>query len=200
MAEITAADVQKLREKSGLGMMACKKYLTEAGGDLAKAEDLIRKSGVKASVTERAATEGAIFTYVHKTTGKLGVMVEIGCNTDFVARGEDFQKLGADIAVHIAGMFPPPVAVRREEVPAELVAKETEIAKAQVPPGKPETVVAKIIEGKMNTFYAEKVLLEQPFVKDATGKVKIQDLVNELIKKTNENIVVRRFARFEVGK
>jgi elongation factor Ts len=197
---ITAADIQKLREETGLGMMECKKYLTEAGGDMGKAKEAIRKAGVKASVTQRAASEGYVFTYIHKTTGKLGVMVEIDCNTDFVAKGEDFQRLGNDIALHIAGINPAPIAVKREDVPADLVAKEREIAAAQVPPGKPANVVEKIIEGKLNTFFAERVLLEQPFVKDPTGKTKIQDLVNDLIKKTNENIVVARFARFEVGK
>lgn len=197
MAAVTTADIQKLREKTGLGMMDCKKYLTEAAGDMAKAEENIRKAGIKSSVTQRAATEGQVFFYRHHN-GKLAVMVELDCNTDFVARGEDFQKLGNDLAVHVAGNPIIPLAVRREDIPAEVVEKEKEIAKAQVPPGKPENIVAKIVEGKLNSFYAERALLEQPFVKDPTRK--IQDLVNDLIKKTNENIVISRFARFEVGK
>jgi elongation factor Ts len=200
MAAITAADIAKLREETGLGMMECKKYLTAAGGDLAKAKEDIRKAGVKASVTERAASEGYIFFYSHKTTGKLGVMVELRCNTDFAAKSDDFQRLGNDIALHIAGVSPAPLAVRREDIPAELVAKEKEIAAAQVPPGKPANIVEKIVEGKLNTFFAERVLLEQPFVKDPAGKTKVQDLVNDLIKKTGENVQIARFARFEVGK
>lgn len=199
---VTAADIQKLREKSGLGMMECKKFLTEAGGDMAKAEDLIRKAKPKQSLTERAASEGAIFTYIHKTTGKLGVMLELNCNTDFVARGDDFQRLGNDLALHIAGVSPSPIAVKREDVPADLVAKEKEIAAAQVPPGKPANIVEKIVEGKLNTFFADNVLLEQLFVRaDEAGKQpKIQELVDAVIKKTGENIVVKRFVRFDVGK
>jgi elongation factor Ts len=197
MAEVTPAVIQKLREKSGLGMMECKKYLVEAGGDFDKAYEAIRKSGVKESVTQRAAKEGWIGSYIHHN-GKVGVIVEVNCNTDFVAKGEAFQGLIRDLALHIAASPVPPVAVKREDVCADLVAKEKEIAKAQVPPGKPPPVIEKIIDGKMNTWFAERVLLEQPFVKDPTRKV--SDLVNDMIKKTGENIVVARFARFDVGK
>jgi elongation factor Ts len=197
VAEISAKMVQELREKSGAGMMDCKKALTEAGGDFAKAEEVLRKKGLSAAAkkTGRAATEGAVASYIHMG-GKIGVLVEVNCETDFVARTEGFQALVKDLAMQIAAAAP--LYVRREEVPVDLVAKELEIAKAQMrEQKKPEAILEKIAQGKLEKFYSEICLLEQPFVKD--DKKKIQDVVTEAVAKIGENIQVRRFARFVLG-
>ncbi|BDG03856.1 translation elongation factor Ts [Anaeromyxobacter oryzae] len=197
MAEISAKMVSELREKTGAGMMDCKKALTEAGGDPAKAEEVLRKKGLSAAAkkTGRAATEGAVASYIHMG-GKIGVLVEVNCETDFVARTEGFQALVKDIAMQIAAAAP--LYVRREEVPPELVSKELEIAKAQMrEQKKPEAILEKIAQGKLEKFYSEVCLLEQLFVKD--DKKKIQDVVTEAVAKIGENIQVRRFARFVLG-
>jgi elongation factor Ts len=197
VAEISAKVVAELREKTGAGMMDCKKALTEAGGDLAKAEDVLRKKGLSAAAkkTGRAATEGAVSSYIHMG-GKIGVLVEVNCETDFVARTEGFQTLVKDLAMHVAAAAPQ--YVRREEVPAEVVAKEMEIAKEQMrAQKKPEAMLEKIAAGKLEKFYSEVCFLEQPFVKD--DKKKIQDVVTEAVAKIGENIQVRRFARFVLG-
>jgi elongation factor Ts len=197
VAEISAKVVAELREKTGAGMMDCKKALTEAGGDLAKAEDVLRKKGLSAAAkkTGRAATEGAVSSYIHMG-GKIGVLLEVNCETDFVARTEGFQTLVKDLAMHVAAAAPQ--YVRREEVPAEVVAKEMEIAKEQMrAQKKPEAMLEKIAAGKLEKFYSEVCFLEQPFVKD--DKKKIQDVVTEAVAKIGENIQVRRFARFVLG-
>jgi elongation factor Ts len=197
VAEISAKMVQELREKTGAGMMDCKKALTEAGGDFTKAEEVLRKKGLSAAAkkTGRAATEGAVTSYIHMG-GKIGVLVEVNCETDFVARTDGFQGLVKDIAMQIAAAAPQ--YVRREEVPAEVVAKELEIAKAQMrDQKKPEAILEKIAAGKLEKFYSEICLLEQPFVKD--DKKKIQDVVTEAVAKIGENIQIRRFARFVLG-
>ena len=197
MAEISAQLVKELREKTGAGMMDCKKALAEAGGDFAKAEDLLRKKGLAAAAkkSSRAATEGAVASYIHMG-GKIGVLVEVNCETDFVARTEGFQSLVKDLAMQIAAAAP--IWVRREEVPAEVVAKELEIAKAQMrDQKKPEAILEKIATGKLEKFYETICLLEQPFVKD--DKKKIQEVLTEAVAKIGENIQVRRFARFVLG-
>jgi elongation factor Ts len=197
VAEITAKMVQELREKTGAGMMDCKKALTEVGGDFAKAEDFLRKKGLSAAAkkSSRAATEGAVASYIHMG-GKIGVLVEINCETDFVARGEAFQTLVKDIAMHIAAASP--ICVRREEVSADLVARELEIARGQArEQKKPEAIIEKIATGKIEKYYSEVCLLEQPFVKD--DKKKIQDVITEAVAKIGENIQVRRFARYVLG-
>ncbi|HET9551592.1 MAG TPA: translation elongation factor Ts [Anaeromyxobacteraceae bacterium] len=197
MAEITAKLVQELREKSGAGMMDCKKMLTEAGGDLAKAEELLRKKGLTkaAGKAGRAATEGAVASYIHMG-GKIGVLIEVNCETDFAARNEAFQALVKDLAMHVAAAAPQ--VVRREEVPADQIAKEIEIVKAQLrEQKKPEAMLEKIATGKLEKYYSEICLLEQPFVKD--DKKKVQDIVTEAVAKIGENIQVRRFARFVLG-
>ena len=197
MAEISAKMVQELREKTGAGMMDCKKTLAEAGGDMAKAEELLRKKGLAqaAKKATRAATEGAVASYIHMG-GKIGVLVEVNCETDFVARTDGFQTLVKDLAMQIAAASP--LYVKREEVPAPVVAKEIEIAKHVArEQKKPEAMLDKIATGKMEKYYAETCLLEQPFVKD--DKKKIQDVLNEAIAKLGENIQVRRFARFVLG-
>jgi len=197
VAEITAALVKELREKSGAGMMDCKKALAEAGGDPAKAEEVLRKKGLSAAAKKatRAASEGAVGSYVHMG-GKIGVLVEVNCETDFAARNEAFQTLVKDVAMQIAASAP--LYVRREEVPAELVAKELEIAKAQArEQKKPEPIIEKIAQGKVDKYYKEICLLEQPFVKD--DKKTVQEVITEQIAKIGENIQVRRFARFVLG-
>jgi len=197
MAEVSAQAVKELREKTGAGMMDCKKVLAEAGGDAAKAEELLRKKGLAAAAkkSSRAATEGAVASYIHMG-GKIGVLVEVNCETDFVARTDGFQSLVKDLAMQIAAAAP--LWVRREEVPPELVAKELEIAKAQMrDQKKPEAILEKIATGKLEKFYEMNCLLEQPFVKD--DKKKIQEVVTDAIAKIGENIQIRRFARFVLG-
>ena len=197
MAEITAKQVQELREKSGAGMMDCKKALTEAGGDLARAEDVLRKKGLSAAAKRagRIASEGAVASYIHMG-GKIGVLVEVNCETDFVGRTEGFQSLVKDIAMQIAAAAP--LYVRRDEVPADLVAKELEIAKHQAREAKkPEPIVEKIAQGKVDKYYKEVCLMDQPFVKD--DKKSMQEVVTEAVARIGENIQVRRFARFVLG-
>lgn len=196
MSAITASVVMELREKTGVGMMDCKKALTDAGGDMGKAVELLRVKGL-ASAQKRAgrtASEGVIGYYIHMD--KIGVMVELNCETDFVARTDDFKALVKDLAMHVAATNP--AYVSRDEVPPDVVEKEKEIFRSQVT-GKPEQVVEKIIEGKLEKFYAEQCLLEQAFVKDPKQKQKVKDLVTDATAKLGENLVVRRFARFEVG-
>ncbi len=195
--EITAKMVQELREKTGAGMMDCKKALAEAGGDMARAEETLRKKGLAAAQKKagRIASEGAVGSYVH-LGGKIGVLVEVNCETDFVARNQAFQALVKDLAMHVAAMAP--LYVRREEVPAELVRKELEIARGQArEQKKPEAIIEKIATGKVEKFYEQSCLMEQPFVKD--DKKKVQDVLNEAVAKMGENIQVRRFARFVCG-
>jgi len=197
VAEITAKMVQELREKTGAGMMDCKKVLTEAGGDFAKAEELLRKKGLAAAArrSARAATEGAVASYIHMG-GKIGVLLEVNCETDFVARTDGFQALVKDLAMQIAAAAP--LCVRREDVPAELIAKEMEIARGQArEQKKPEAIVEKIATGKVEKYFSEVCLLEQAFVKD--DKKKVGDVVTEAVAKIGENIQVRRFARFVLG-
>jgi elongation factor Ts len=199
MATITAKDVAALRARTGAGMMDCKKALEETNGDLEKAVDLLRQRGIAKGEKRagRGASEGLIGSYVH-FNGKLAVLVEVNCETDFVARTEDFQNLVRDLAQHIAGTPTPPIAVSSDQVPADLVARERAIFEAQVAEsGKPEQVRVKMVEGKINKFYEERVLLDQPFVKD--DKVKVGELVKQLSGKTGENIVVRRFVRWDIG-
>jgi elongation factor Ts len=197
VAEITAKMVQELREKTGAGMMDCKKVLTEAGGDAAKAEELLRKKGLSAAAkkSSRAATEGAVASYIHMG-GKIGVLVEVNCETDFVARTDGFQALVKDVAMQIAAANPQ--WVRREEVPPEVVAKEIEIAKAQMrDQKKPEAILEKIATGKLEKYYEQVCLMDQLFVKD--DKKKISEVLTDAIAKIGENIQIRRFARFVLG-
>ncbi len=194
---VSASVVKELREKTGAGMMDCKKALGETGGDLVKAEELLRKKGLSRAQAKatRAATEGAVGSYIHMG-GKIGVLVEVNCETDFVARTDAFQQLVKDISLQIAALNPSWVS--REEVPAEVVAKEIEIAKAQIKDGKkPEAIVEKIAQGKLEKFYEERCLVDQPFVKD--DKKKVGEMLNAAIAQIGENIKVRRFVRFVLG-
>ena len=193
---ITAELVKNLREKTGAGMMECKKALTETSGDLEKAVEVLRKSGIAKAETRagRTASQGRIEAYVHDS--RIGVLVEVNCETDFVARTDDFMRLCKDLAMQVAAANAD--YVRREEVPAERVEKEKEIYAAQLAnEGKPANIIDKILVGKVDKFFSEVCLLEQPFIKD--DKKTIGDLVKETSSKTGENIVVRRFSRFRLG-
>jgi len=197
MAEVTMDMIKKLREKTAAGFMDCKKALEEADGDMEKAVDLLRQKGlaVAAKRAGKATKEGVIAAYIHANK-KLGAMVEVNCETDFVARTEEFQQFAYDIAMHIAAANP--LCVAREDLPEEVINREKEIYIAQAKEsGKPENVIEKIVQGKMEKFYKEVTLLEQPFVKNPD--LTIQDLLNELMSKTGERIQIRRFARFQVG-
>jgi elongation factor Ts len=197
VAEVSANLVKELREKTSAGMMDCKKALSETGGDFAKAEELLRKKGLTRAQNKagRVAAEGAVGSYIH-LGGKIGVLVELNCETDFVARTDAFQQIVKDISMQIAASNP--TWVSRDEVPAAVVAKEVEIAKEQVRDGKkPEAILEKIAQGKIEKFYEQFCLLDQPFVKD--DKKKVADMLNEAIAKIGENIKVRRFARFVLG-
>lgn len=195
--EVSASTVKELREKTGAGMMDCKKALAETGGNMDKAIDYLRQKGLAAAAkkADRTATDGAVAAYVHPG-GKIGVLVEINCETDFVARTNEFQGLLKDIAMQVAAANPR--CVRREEVSSADLDKEIAIYRQQaLESGKPEKVVEKIVEGKIDKFYSEVCLLEQSFIKDPDKKV--QDVVNEAIARLGENIQVRRFARFHLG-
>jgi elongation factor Ts len=195
MSDITAKMVGDLRARTGAGLMDCKKALKEAEGDEAKAIDILRRKGIASASkkAERVASDGLVEAYIHMG-GKVGVLIEVNCETDFVAKTDDFKALVRDIAMHIAATSP--TCVRREDVPAEVIQKEKEIAASQIT-GKPENIVEKIVSGKLEKVYQEIVLLEQPFVKNPDQT--IQDLLKEQIAKLGENIVVNRFARFQIG-
>jgi len=195
--EVTANMVKDLREKSGAGMMDCKKALAETGGEPQKAFDYLRQKGLAAAAkkADRAASDGAVGAYVH-AGGKIGVLVEINCETDFVARTTEFQALLKDVAMQIAAASPR--CVRREEVPVIDLDKEKEIYRQQaLESGKPEKIVDKIVEGKIDKFYSEVCLLEQSFIKDPAKKV--IDVVNDAIARLGENIQIRRFSRYYLG-
>jgi elongation factor Ts len=195
--EISASQVKELRGRTGVGIMDCKAALAEAKGDVAEAEKILRKKGLSKAAKKagRSTGEGVVGSYIH-AGGKIGVLVEVNCETDFVARTEQFQGLVKDIAMHVAASSPRYVS--REEVSEADLEGEKEIYRAQAArEGKPEKIVEKIVEGRMNKFYEEVCLLEQPFVKDPDRKV--QDLVTEMVATLGENIQVSRFARFALG-
>jgi elongation factor Ts len=198
MAEVTAAMVKELREKTGAGMMDCKKALAESQGDFAKAEEYLRKKGIAGAERRagRIAAEGLIGTYVHG--GRLGALVEVNCETDFVARNEDFQRLVKDIAMQIVAANP--LYVRREDIPSEVLEKEREIEREKLrDQKKPEGIWEKIIAGKLEKYYETFCLMDQLWIQDEKQKIKVKDLVTEKAAKIGENISVRRFARFAVG-
>jgi elongation factor Ts len=197
MTAITAEVVRQLREETGAGMMDCKSALVEAAGEMEKARDILRKKGLAAAARKagRTVSEGVVGSYIH-AGAKVGVLVEVNCETDFVAKTPEFQALVKDIALHIAASSP--LYVTKQQVPAEVVEKEKEIARAQAATaGKPPAVLDKIAEGKLKDYYSQFCLLEQPFVKEP--KLSIGQLVQEKIAVIKENIVVRRFARFKLG-
>ena len=197
LAEISPKQVMELRQRTGVGMMECKKALAEANGDLDLAIENLRKRGAAkaASKADRTASDGLVEAYIHPG-GRVGVLVEVNCETDFVARTDDFKALVKGIAMHVAAMGP--LAVRREEISPDLIAHERKIYTEQVKAeGKPEAIVEKIVEGKMNKWFSEVALLDQPYVKD--DKKTVGGLVQEAVAKMGENIQVRRFSKFRLG-
>ena len=197
MATISAALVKELREKTGVGIMDCKQALSESGADVGAAIDFLRKKGLATAKKRagRAATDGIIQSYIHMG-GKIGVLVEINCETDFVAKTDDFREFAKNIAMHIAATNP--VGITPEDVPEDIIQKEKEIYRAQaLETGKPENIVDKIAEGKLKRFYKESCLLEQSYVRDPD--ITVADLINDVIAKIGENITIKRFARYQIG-
>ncbi|MFZ8830661.1 MAG: translation elongation factor Ts [Thermodesulfobacteriaceae bacterium] len=197
MSQISLELIKQLRERTAAGFSDCKKALEEAGGDIEKAIDILRKKGlvIAAKRAGREAREGIVEAYIHANR-KIGVLVEINCETDFVARTDEFREFAHNVAMQIAATNP--ISITREEVPPEVLEREKRIYEEQLrEAGKPENIIPKIVEGKLEKFYKENVLLEQPFIKNP--ELTIQDLLNELMSKTGEKIVIRRFVRFQVG-
>ena len=195
MSDVSPTLVKQLREKTNAGMMDCKKALVEAGGDLEKAEDILRKKGIASASKKasRSVKEGVVASYIH-LQGKVGVLVEVNCETDFVAKNDIFREFVKDLTLHIAAAHP--VYVVRDEVPAAVIEREREIYREQVK-GKPANVVEKIVDGKLEKFYGSVCLLDQAFIKNPDQTIK--DLVSSKIAELGENIVIRRFARYTVG-
>jgi len=196
-ATVTAGMVKELRERTGAGMMDCKKALVETGGDLEAAIDALRKKGLASAAKKagRATSDGLVISYIH-AGGKIGVLLEINCETDFVARTDDFQQLAHDLSLHVAASQPR--FIGRDEVTDDVLEREKRIHREQaLESGKPEQIVERIVEGRMSKFFAENCLLEQPFVKD-TGRT-VEEVLKEAIAKLGENITIARFARFKVG-
>lgn len=197
MTAISATMVKQLREKTGAGIMDCKEALSQSNGDIDNAVDFLRKKGLATAQKRagKAMSEGLIQPYIHMG-GKLGVMVEINCETDFVAKNDDFKEFAKNIAMHIAATNP--VGIASDDVPEEVINKEKEIYRAQaIELGKPENVIDKIVDGKLNKFYKDNCLLNQAYVRDPD--VNISDLLNDLIAKMGENITIKRFVRFQIG-
>jgi elongation factor Ts len=197
MADITAALVKQLREKSGAGMMDCKNALKECAGDIEKASDFLRKKGLATAAKRagRAMSEGVVESYIHMG-GKLGVLVEVNCETDFVAKNDDFKAFAKNVAMHIAATNP--VGLTEEDVSAEVVEREKEVYRGQaLELGKPEKMIEKIVDGKMKKFFKENCLLNQAYVRNP--ELTIADLINELIAKIGENITIKRFVRYQIG-
>lgn len=197
MSTISAATVKQLREKTGAGMMDCKQALTECDGDMDKAVDFLRKKGLATAAkrSDRAMSEGVIESYIH-LGGKIGVMVEVNCETDFVAKNDEFKEFSKNIAMHIAATNP--LGVKQEDIPEEIINREKEVYKGQaLEMGKPEKMIDKIVEGKLSKFLKESCLMNQAYVRDP--EVTVADLLNELIAKMGENITINRFVRFQIG-
>ncbi len=195
--EISAALVKELREKTGVGVMDCKKALKETDGDINKAVDYLRKKGIATAKKRggRATSEGQVQSYIH-AGGKIGVLVEVNCETDFTGKTEDFTDFVKNVAMQIAATNP--ISIDREGIPPEILSKEREIYATQArDSGKPDKIIEKIVEGKMSKFYGEACLLEQAYVKNPD--ITVQDLLHEMMAKTGENIAVRRFVRFQLG-
>ena len=200
MAEITAAMVKDLRERTAAGMADCKKALVETQGDVEKAVDFLRKKGLAAAAKKagRIASEGLIGSYIHN--GRVGVLLEINCETDFVARGDDFKAFVKDVAMHIAGHSPAPLYVSAEEIPGDFEAKEREVLAAKaVEQGKKPEMVARIVDGQIAKWKKDVCLLDQVWIRDPDGKKTVGQLLTELIAKIGENMKIRRFARWELG-
>lgn len=194
---VSTSQIKELREKTGVGIMDCKTALKECDGDINKAIDYLRKKGIATAKkrSSRTTSQGQVMSYIH-AGGKIGVLVEVNCETDFTGKNEGFASFVKDLAIQIAATSP--VAIDRESIPQDILEKEREIYATQAKEsGKPEKVIEKIVEGKLKKFFSEACLLEQPFVKNPD--ITVQDLINEMIAKTGENIVMRRFVRFQLG-
>ncbi len=194
--------VRQLREETGVGMMDCKRALEKAAGDIEKARKILREEGkaAMAQLSARTASEGRVESYIHHN-GKLGVLVQIDCETDFTANSDDFRNFAKNLTKHIAAAVPPPRYIRPEDVPADVIANEKEIFMAQAQKeGKPANIAEKIVEGRISKMYEEICLLKQPFILDTTGKTKVEDLLADLVAKVSENIQIRNFARFQIGR
>jgi elongation factor Ts len=201
MAEITAAQVKALRELTGVGMMDCKRALVESDGDVEKAKDWLRAKGLARAADRagRATSEGVVEAYVHGggvSGQKLGVLIEVNCESDFVAKTDDFKELARELALQVAGRSP--LYVRREDVPPVVVERERAVFLQQVA-DKPDNIKDKIVEGKLDAYFGEICLLEQPYVRDEKGKKKVSQLISDAVAKLGENVSVARFARFQVG-
>ncbi len=196
MTNITTDMVKELREKTGAGMMDCKRALIESNGDFEKAVDILRQKGLATALKKvgRTASEGLIDSYIHM--GKIGTIVEVNCETDFVARTDEFKEFVKDIAMHITAANP--LYLSREDVPQNVLEREKDIYRSQIT-DKPSHIIEKIVEGKLEKFYKDNCLLDQIFIKDTEQKKNIRDLVTEKIAKLGENIIIRRFARFQLG-
>ncbi|MDY6879792.1 MAG: translation elongation factor Ts [Desulfatiglans sp.] len=195
--DITSSLVKELREKTGVGIMDCKNALKECNGDINSAVDFLRKKGIATAKKRggRVTSQGQVQSYIH-AGGKIGVLVEVNCETDFTGKNDDFSTFVKDIAIHIAAANP--LGIDEKEIPADVIDKEKEIYATQAKEsGKPDKIIDKIVEGKLKKFYSEVCLLEQPFVKNPD--ISVQDLVNEMVAKTGENILIRRFVRFQLG-
>jgi len=194
---ISAQEVRSLREKTGLGIMDCKQALLEADGDEEKAVDILRSKGMKLAEAKgvRAATEGVIASYVH-SNNRLGALVELACETDFVARNEGFARLARDLCMQVVACSP--AAVDPEDLPSEVVEREKAIYREQAQ-GKPDHIVERIVQGKLEAYYKNVCLLHQPFIKDESGKQSVKDVLKAAVAKMGENIVIKRFCRFELG-
>ena len=194
---VSTSQIKELREKTGVGIMDCKTALKECDGDIIKAIDYLRKKGIATAKkrSSRTTSQGQVMSYIH-AGGKIGVLVEVNCETDFTGKNEEFASFVKDLAIQIAATSP--TAIDRESIPQDILEKEREIYATQAKEsGKPEKVIEKIVEGKLKKFFSEVCLLEQPFVKNPD--ITVQDLINEMIAKTGENIVMRRFVRFQLG-
>jgi len=197
MAEINAQMIKELRARTNAGIMDCKKSLKEAGGDMEKAVDFLRKKGLATALKRagRETSEGLIDSYIH-TGGKIGVLVEVNCETDFVAKTDEFKTFVKNLAMHVAATKP--LGIRRDDIPEEIINREEEIYRSQAKEmGKPEKILDKIVQGKMEKFYKESSLLDQQYVRDPD--ITIQDLIHDMVSKTGENITVRRFVCFQAG-
>jgi elongation factor Ts len=195
--EISAKMIKELRTRTNAGVLDCKEALKESGGDMEQAVDFLRKKGLATALKRagRETSEGLIHSYVH-TGGKIGVLVEVNCETDFVAKTDEFKEFVKNLAMHIAAARP--LGIRREDIPAEVVQREEEIYRAQAAEmGKPEKILDKIVQGKMDKFYQESTLLDQQYVRDP--EITIQDLIHDMVSKTGESIAVRRFVRYQLG-
>lgn len=200
MSQVPQEAVRRLRAATGVGIMDCKRALEKSHGDLEKAKRLLREEGKEVLAKASATSQGRVDAYIHHN-GRVGVLLEVDCETDFVANSSDFRDLARNVAMHIAAAVPIPLYVRPEDVPPQVLEDERQIYTAQAQKeGKPPQIIEKMVSGRLEKFYEQACLLKQAYIRDSTGKTTIEDLIAELASKVNEKIVIRRFARFEIGR